>query len=97
MAQTFEFDKKLAVTIPFRNWLELTRGHLCATLKYPWIRRSRTVRKTRPAKKMVPAYASETELFALAPGPADTQVHTSLEAYLMDWADDHSLLRTPIL
>jgi len=82
-AQTFRILTKLAVRFPFEIGLNLTRATLCATLKYPWIRDPDDENRS----KKWSAYASERELFAWARA-GQKEGAQSLEAYLMDWADD---------
>jgi dGTPase len=83
-AQSFRIVTTLEVRHDAATGLDLTRATLCATLKYPWLRGA-------PGKNPNKwgAYDSEksqldwaTELVA---GP---KVPRSLEAALMDWADD---------
>ncbi|MDQ3043951.1 MAG: dNTP triphosphohydrolase [Chloroflexota bacterium] len=82
--QSFRILTKLSVRYRDTPGLNLTRATLCAVLKYPWPRGTRDDN----AKKWG-AYASEEQEFrwarALFPGPHDQR---SLEAELMDWADD---------
>ncbi|HEV2109596.1 MAG TPA: dNTP triphosphohydrolase, partial [Thermomicrobiales bacterium] len=83
-AQSFRIVTKLAVRYPDVEGLDLTRAALCATLKYPWMRAT-----TGPKSRKWGAYGSESADFHWArracPLGEDTP---SLEAGLMDWADD---------
>lgn len=83
-AQTFRILTHLAVRYRNVAGLNLTRATLCAVLKYPWLRGAEGDR----ARKWG-AYASERPEFdfarqLLTPFGNDR----SLEAELMDWADD---------
>ncbi len=83
-AQSFRIVTKLAVRYPDVAGLDLTRATLCATLKYPWMRAT-----TGSKSRTWGAYDSEEDDLHWArvtcPLGNDTQ---SLEAGLMDWADD---------
>lgn len=83
-AQTFRIVTKLGVRYRGVEGLDLTRATLCAILKYPWMRGTEGDRAEKWG-----AYASEEKEFsfarALLPVGSDAQ---SLEAALMDWADD---------
>lgn len=83
-AQSFRIVTKLAVRYPDVEGLDLTRATLCATLKYPWTRAT-----TGPKSRKWGAYSSEETDFRWArlacPFGDDAP---SLEAGLMDWADD---------
>jgi dGTPase len=83
-AQSFRIVTRLAVRDPRVEGLNLTRATLCALLKYPWTRAP----SGRKAKKWG-AYTAEESILAWAraacPLPGDAQ---SVEAALMDWADD---------
>ncbi|MEV4757883.1 deoxyguanosinetriphosphate triphosphohydrolase [Micromonospora sp. NPDC049559] len=59
--------------------LNLTRASLDATCKYPWPR--------RPGQRKFGVYADDAEVFAWLRRGAPDQVR-SLEAQVMDWADD---------
>lgn len=82
-AQSFRIITKLAVRYGPWSGLDLTRATLAATLKYPW-HRDKT--KENRSKKWS-AYLTESEDYKFATHylPEDTR---SLEAALMDWADD---------
>jgi len=62
--------------------LNLTRAALDATAKYPWLR--------QPGQKKFGAYADDREVFdwLRAGVPAGEPQRRSLEAQVMDWADD---------
>ncbi|MGH2560806.1 MAG: deoxyguanosinetriphosphate triphosphohydrolase family protein [Thermomicrobiales bacterium] len=83
-AQTFRLVTRLAVRYRDVPGLNLTRATLCAILKYSWLRGP----AGRKARKWG-AYSSEQMDFdwalQLLPNGGDTR---SLEADLMDWADD---------
>lgn len=84
-AQTFRIVTKLAVRDDEQPGLDLTRGTLNAILKYPWERDS-----DGPRHEKWGAYFAEREDYRWA----REQVHVandkdqSVEAALMDWADD---------
>ena len=82
-AQSFRILTKLAVRYGEWPGLDLTRATLAATLKYPWHRDKSVKKKT----KKWSAYQSESKDFEFATEflPSDSR---SLEAALMDWADD---------
>jgi dGTPase len=81
-AQSFRVVTKLTVRFPDSPGADLTRATLAACLKYPWFRG-----KTGKKSKKWSAYNSEKEDFTFA-----RQFHQhdskTLEAELMDWADD---------
>jgi dGTPase len=83
-AQTFRILTRLAVRYRNIDGLNLTRATLCAVLKYPWLRGTAGDK----ARKWG-TYATEEPEFRFArelpPGLGETR---SLEAQLMDWADD---------
>ncbi|TAY91877.1 deoxyguanosinetriphosphate triphosphohydrolase family protein [Rhizobium ruizarguesonis] len=82
-AQTFRILTKLALRFPEHGGLNLTRATLAATLKYPWLRDKSDPNKTSKWS----AYKADREAFEFArqfhPGDDKT-----IEATLMDWADD---------
>jgi dGTPase len=82
-AQSFRIITKLAVRKEHQPGINLTRATLAATLKYPWLR---GVPGSKAYQKWS-AYHSEEEEFKFATEhqPANT---LTLEAQLMDWADD---------
>lgn len=81
-AQSFRIITKLAVRFPDYPGMDLTRATLAACLKYPWFR----TKKGKKSKKWS-AYSSEKTDFEFA-----REFHKgdgkTLEAELMDWADD---------
>lgn len=81
-AQSFRILTKLAVRFPDSPGIDMTRATLAACLKYPWFR----AKKGKAAKKWS-AYSSEKDDFNFAREfhPHDEK---TLEAELMDWADD---------
>ena len=83
-AQSFRIVTNLGVHFPDVPGLDLSRATLCALLKYPWMRGGSVTRPTKWG-----AYTSEFNDFrwARAMLPADSH-DPSLEADLMDWADD---------
>lgn len=82
-AQSFRIITKLAVRFPDVEGIDLTRATLAACLKYPWFR----ARGGKGAKKWS-AYRSEQADFDFAREYHDTHEEKTLEAELMDWADD---------
>lgn len=81
-AQSFRIVTKLAVRFPDSPGVDLTRATLAACLKYPWTRG----KKGKKSKKWS-AYSYEKEDFEFARKFHDHEEKT-LEAELMDWADD---------
>lgn len=81
-AQSFRIITKLAVRFPDSPGIDLTRATLAACLKYPWYRSKRG----KKSKKWS-AYSSERDDFEFAREFHDHDEKT-LEAELMDWADD---------
>ncbi len=82
--QTFRILNKLTVRYRESDGLNLTRATLCAVLKYPWLRGTdgRTARKWG-------AYESERAEFEWAHELLAAHARKrSLEAEIMDWADD---------
>lgn len=81
-AQSFRIITKLAVRFDDSLGIDLTRATLAACLKYPWFR----AKKGKKSRKWS-CYSSEKEDFDFAREflPHDEK---SLEAELMDWADD---------
>lgn len=82
-AQTFRIITKLAVRFDDTPGLDLTRAVCCAVLKYPWLREETDENK----KKKWSAYLSEKKHFEWA-REGQVKDQQSLEAHLMDWADD---------
>ena len=83
-AQSFRIVTKLAVRYADVEGLDLTRATLNAVLKYPWLRA-----QDGPRSRKWGAYRSEAAdlCWARQGCPLDEGV-PSLEAALMDWADD---------
>lgn len=83
-AQSFRIVTKLAVRFPDADGIDLTRATLAACLKYPWHRA-----KNGKRSKKWSVYKSEADDFKFA---RKDHRHTekTLEAELMDWADDVS-------
>lgn len=81
-AQSFRIVTKLSVRFPDSPGMDLTRATLAACLKYPWTRG-----KTGKKAKKWSAYSYEKEDFDFAREFHDHEEKT-LEAELMDWADD---------
>lgn len=81
-AQSFRIVTKLSVRFPDWPGMDLTRATLAACLKYPW-KRGKTGKKS----KKWSCYSSEMEDFSFA---REFHLHDekTLEAELMDWADD---------
>nr|WP_245893395.1 dNTP triphosphohydrolase [Devosia naphthalenivorans] len=81
-AQSFRIVTKLAIRFPEHDGIDLTRATLAASLKYPWFRAGEG-----KASKKWSAYRAETKDFEFA---REFHQHTekTLEAELMDWADD---------
>lgn len=85
-AQSFRIITRLAVRHDAHEGLNLTRATLNAVLKYPWLRDTANPNTKRNRKWGV--YNSEQGIFAWVRkyGPEDGL--QSLEASIMDWADD---------
>ncbi len=82
-AQSFRIVTKLASRSPTYPGLDLTRATLAAILKYPWLRGG------NPEKpKKWGAYASEKRDFAFVSQLLPGRNQPTIEAELMDWADD---------
>lgn len=82
-AQTFRIITKLAVRFPESDGLDLTRVTLAACLKYPWFRNKAIAARTDKWG----AYQLDRQDFEFARERLDHDEQT-LEAALMDWADD---------
>lgn len=82
-AQSFRIVTKLSQHSPLHPGLDLTRATLAAILKYPW-RRDENRRQTDKWG----AYHSEDEDFEFATELKGIRLELTLEARLMDWADD---------
>lgn len=81
-AQSFRILTKLAVRFPDTWGIDMTKATLAACLKYPWFRGS-----TGKYAKKWSAYQSEKDDFDFARSAHRHECKT-LEAELMDWADD---------
>jgi dGTPase len=81
-AQSFRVVTKLEQRYAAFPGLNLTRATLCALLKYPWKRSPKGKKKRKWG-----AYESESEEFEWARDGLKEDCRT-LEAELMDWADD---------
>ena len=82
-AQTFRILTFLADNSDNYEGLNLTRASLQATLKYPWM----FEHATAPYYKFG-AYREEKEAFQFATSSSATKAVTSLEAEILDYADD---------
>ncbi len=82
-AQSFRIVTRLSQHSPIHRGLDLTRATLAAILKYPWMRGQNPAKPDKWG-----AYSSERKDFdfaiELCPSPKDR----TIEASLMDWADD---------
>jgi dGTPase len=82
-AQSFRIITRLAQHSPEHRGLDLTRATLAAVLKYPW----RKGQNSENEKKWG-AYGSEEKDFDFATQLRARTNERTLEAQLMDWADD---------
>ena len=83
-AQSFRIITQLAVRYPHARGLNLTRATLNATLKYPWFRSQSGRRHDKWG-----AFESESDDFEWSRAAACPALNErTLEAQLMDWADD---------
>jgi len=82
-AQTFRIITKLSVRHQYCHGLDLTRATLAACLKYPWMRDL----KDKNKKNKWSAYKTEKDDFDFA-RKFHSHHEKTLEAELMDWADD---------
>jgi len=83
-AQTFRIITKLAQRATRFTGLDLTRATLNAVLKYPWL-----YEDSDPLRdKKWGAYSAEAEDFTFARALQPGTTARSIEAELMDWADD---------
>lgn len=82
-AQSFRIITKLAQHSPLHRGLDLTRATLAAVLKYPWRRGENTEKMNKWG-----AYSSEEKDFEFAIEMRGKTKDRTLEAQLMDWADD---------
>ena len=87
-AQSFRIVSELAFRSTQFNGLNLTRATLRGILKYPWTFAKRPAGDPTKQNKWG-AYASEQRAFEFATGNGEGgPVSRSVEAELMDWADD---------
>jgi len=84
-AQSFRIVTKLALCEHFVPGLDLTRASLNAILKYPWLREGE---KGDKRWRKFGAYKSEADDFAFAREFGPNEDRQSVEAEIMDWADD---------
>jgi dGTPase len=82
-AQSFRIITRLASRSPEYPGLDLTCATLAATLKYPWIRGGNPKKR-----KKWGAYSNERNDFEFASKLLPSPNHPTIEAQLMDWADD---------
>lgn len=83
-AQSFRVITKLAFHSPKYDGLNLTRATLAGTIKYPWAEG-----KNAEKPKKWGYYSSERKRFQFArPDAARNPIEPTIEARLMDWADD---------
>lgn len=82
-AQSFRIISRLAQHSPLHRGLDLTRATLAAVLKYPWRRGENPERLSKWG-----AYRSEDKDFDFAIELRGDTKERTLEAQLMDWADD---------
>jgi dGTPase len=96
-AQSFRILTKLALRREDTRGLNLTRASLNATLKYPWLQEEdqgqSVANSDQPAKRQKHKkwgfYQSEADDFAFARAAFDDGGRSrSVEAQIMDWADD---------
>lgn len=81
-AQSFRIVTKLSQHSSLHRGLDLTRATLAAVLKYPWLR------KDAPRPDKWGAYSTEQRDFQFAADLIRTRHERTLEAQIMDWADD---------
>lgn len=86
-AQSFRIVTKLAIRFPQCEGLDLTRATLCALLKYPWARDTSAAGQAAGKSKKWGYYKSEQDDFDFCRDGVEIDKR-SLEAELMDWADD---------
>jgi dGTPase len=86
-AQSFRIVTKLALRFPQCEGLDLTRATLCALLKYPWARDTSSEGEKAGKSKKWGYYKSEQADFDFCREGVELDMR-SLEAELMDWADD---------
>lgn len=82
-AQSFRIIARLASRSSDYSGLDLTAATLAATLKYPWLRDD-----DLPKPKKWGAYESERQAFDFAASLLPSNGERSIEASIMDWADD---------
>lgn len=82
-AQSFRIVSRLAVR-SLASGLNLSRATLNSILKYPWFRNAKDSVKNRKWG----AYHDDDECFRFARAGYDKEETKSLEAEIMDWADD---------
>lgn len=83
-AQSFRIVTRLSVHTADRKGLNLTKATMHALLKYPWTRES-----SGRGHDKYGAYEGERDIFeAIRPQGVATGAPPSVEAALMDWADD---------
>ena len=82
-AQSFRILTDLGFHSASHTGLDLTRATLCAVLKYPWLKDENPDKKHKWG-----AYNSEKQDFYFARELNPTRFKQSIEAHLMDWADD---------
>ena len=82
-AQSFRILTKLLVRHRDRDGLNLTRATLSAASKYPWLRADEGEHFRKWG-----AYRTEETAFAWSRGHLHEPHRKTLEAHLMDWADD---------
>lgn len=86
-AQSFRIITKLAIRTSTRYGLNLTRATLNATLKYPWLRPDDADDDEFKGAKWG-AYQTEKEVFQWVREYSGDTDRQSVEAAIMDWADD---------
>jgi dGTPase len=82
-AQSFRIITKLSQHSPLHRGLDLTRATLAAVLKYPWLKDGNPA---KPGKWG--AYRSDEKDFSFALELGGGEQGRTIEAQLMDWADD---------
>lgn len=81
-AQSFRVITKLSVRYPDHPGINMTRATLAACLKYPWFKGD------GPLENKWSAYKTEQDDFDFARENHSQHTEKTLEAELMDWADD---------
>jgi dGTPase len=82
-AQSFRIVTRLSQHSPIHRGLDLTRATLAAILKYPWLRGENENKKEKWG-----AYSSERKDYDFAVELCTSAQVKTIEASLMDWADD---------